>query len=179
MIPSKRIPLKKDARILLSRRSDGANPELWVITGLPGDGEGSEGGSSICYDAKQGTKRGRLKEFYHGDISINGQDWLFHFERTRDNQLLPVGPAMSRRFGQMCQEFVGAYQMLEQAKAEDPKKQVLNNYMPAYELLYGFCSDGTPGSVYVWTPDDRQGENFQHYLDEVRKNPADLPEHKL
>ena len=179
MIPSKRIPLKKDARILLSRRPDGANPELWVITGLTGDGEGSEGGSSICYDAKQGTKRGRLKEFYPGDISINGQDWLFHFERTRDNQLLPVGPAMSRRFGQMCQEFVGAYQMLEQAKAEDPKKQILNNYMPAYEILYGFCSDGTPGSVYVWTPDDRQGENFQHYLDEVRKNPADLPEHKL
>ena len=179
MSQSKRMILNKDARLLLSRTPDGSQKAEWIITGLTGNSPDSQGGSSICYDAKQGTKRGRLKEFYPGDVSINGRDWMYHFERTRDNQLRPIGPAMSRRFEAMCAEFAGAYYMLEQAKADDPRKQVLNNYMPAYEILYGFCEDGTRGTIYIWTPDDRQGETFEQYLSEVRANPGKLPEHKL
>lgn len=176
MSDSKRILLKKGTCITLSRNPEGTSRQNWTILGVV---PGGEGGSSICYEAALGSKQGRLKEFYPGDLSINGRDWMFHFQRTAEHQLQPIGQAMQSRFDEMCREFLGAYQMLEDAKREGPDRQLLNNYMPAYEILYGVGSDGKRGSIYIWTPDDKQGKNFGEYLSEVRANPGKLPEHKL
>lgn len=176
MSESKRIPLEPGMKIRLCRTPDGFYGDHWTITSVT---PGGEGGSSICYEASHDGKHGRLKEFYPGDISLSGRDWQFLFERTEDHQLRPLGQSMSVRFQQMCQDFLGAYHMLEKAKEDSPNSHLLNNYIPAYEILYGFCDDGTAASVYIWTPDDKQGQNFQEYLSEVRAHPEQLPEHKL
>lgn len=176
MSESKRIALDPQTEIRLCRSPEGHNDGIWTIIGIT---SGGEGGSSICYEATHHNRHGRLKEFYPGDMSISGRDWLFHFQRTEDHQLQPLGESMTARFCQLCQDYLGAYHMLEKAKSDSPNSQLLNNYMPAYEILYGICADGSPGSVYIWTPDDKQGKNFQDYLSEVRADPDHLPEHKL
>lgn len=179
MSESKRIPLRANSELLLTRSWEDPHFETWNITGLTGGADRCEGGSSICYDAIHNGVPGRLKEFYPGDVSINGRDWMFHFERTREGQLRPVGPAMKARFDTLREEFLRAYHMLDQARLESPEHQLLNNYIPSCEILYGRCADGEKASVYIWTANDKQGKNFEEYLSEVRTAPGKLPEHKL
>lgn len=179
MSESKRTLLRSGASIRLTRSLEEPHFEEWTITGCTGGKERCEGGSSVCYDAVHNGIPGRLKEYYPGDVSVNGRDWLFHFERSRDGQLKPMGEAMTRRFHTLCDDFLAAYHMLDQARLESPEAQLLNNYIPSCEILYGLCPDGTRGSVYIWTANDKQGKNFEEYLSEVRAHPEKLPEHKL
>lgn len=179
MSDSKRIPLNAGDEIRLTHSLEEVQLGKWTVTGLTGGEERSQGGSCICYDAVHNGVTGRLKEFYPGDVSVNGRDWLFYFERDEAHQLRPVGQAMTRRFRALCEDFLGAYHTLARIRQESAEQALLNNYIPACQILYGLCGDGTPGSVYVWTPNDRQGKNFQEYLDEVRAAPEQLPEHKL
>lgn len=179
MSETKRLPLKPKSELRLSRNPQAGHTEKWVITGLTGGETQSQGSSCICYDALLGDIPGRLKEFYPGDTSLNGQQWLFHFTRDEDNQLCPTGSAMERRFRELCADFLDAYHTLNQARLESPRHQLLNNYIPNFEILYGHHADGSPASVYIWTPNDKQGKNFEEYIQDIRREPKILPAHKL
>ena len=107
-----------------------------------------EGGSSVCYTATTGKKQGRLKEFNPIDRSVDA--------------------------GSM-NSFLAAYRTLEAVKAKDTHYQVLNNYIPHYELLFSTDEEGRYTGAYIWTPDDKTGTNFSDYLQNVRRNPENNP----
>ncbi len=134
--------------------------EEWTITGFVG-----EGGACVCYSAQCGAKSGRLKEYYPLD-----EFGCPVYQRREDGSLLVCGARQEA----MCGEFCRAYELLERTKQSDADAQLLNNFIPPYEMLWG---EG--GTVYIWTPDDKQGISFEQYLSEVRAQPEVSPEHKL
>lgn len=145
--------------LLCLRRSAASTPETWEIGGTVG-----EGGACVCYNAMCGSKSGRLKEHY--PLDNLGRPL---FNRHEKGFLSAPAPILSRE----SEDFKRAYELIENAKSGEGGA-LLNNFIPPYELLLG---EG--GSVYVWTPDDKQGLSFDRYLREVRSNIADKPEHKL
>lgn len=152
-----RILLNPGESILLNR---GQAAEKWTITGFVG-----EGGACVCYNARNGEKSGRLKEFY--PLDRWGRPC---FGRAEDGSLT----ADPGQMGLLCGEFRKSYEILEQTKLDQEKARILNNFIPPYELLTGIN-----GSIYVWTPDDKQGVSFETYLSEVRADPKNKAEHKL
>ena len=161
MDQSLRSPLKTGDRLRLTSVDGGDAGNWWEITGFSG-----AGGASLCYTAKNGTKSGRLKEFYPADSSLPPL-----FTRCADGYLRQNRPAA----GAACEEFLRAYELLEQVKHQDPSAEILNNFIPPYLLL----RSGADGTVYVWTPDDKQGITFETYLQDSWKKPQKAPEHKL
>ena len=121
-----------------------------------------QGGASLCYRASCGNKTGRLKEFFPCEVPPV-------FQRDRDGLLRAVSVEAKQR----CREFCRAYEILEQCKANDAGAELLNNFIPPYQLLRG------GDTVYVWTPDDKQGISFERYLQDAWKKPSHAPEHKL
>lgn len=171
---NKRTYLKKGDKLLLMREQHSLDE--WKILGIVG-----EGGSSVCYQASCGAKVGRLKEFYPAAMAMGtGKQRSVILRRDQNGQLQPFSNSMKNSFQEMCKEFVSAYEKLENAKKADDQNEVLNNYIPPYEVLYGYDEkDDTAGSVYIWTPDDKKGQGFDVFLKEVRKNPGKQAEWKL
>ena len=151
-----RLQLQKGDCIRLFRNQDSS--DLWEITDIVG-----EGGSAICYEAVCGPKMGRLKEFY----PLYGMEGMM--KRTSSHHLVPSSRLTAKKFYSLCDGFTEAYLKLEQAKKMDKDNEVLNNFIPPYEILYGQSEGGVKGSVYVWTPDDKKGISFDDYLRKVRK----------
>lgn len=171
----KRIHLKKGNIIHLSRKKDRSAPEECKILSWVG-----EGSSAVCYSAVYEGKIGKLKEFYPVEDFSDSKRRTFVLKRTTTKQLVPENESMAEQFREMCKDFTRAYEILEEAKCSHEKNEVLNNYIPAYHLLYGCPDEKTEtASVYVWTPDDKKGESFQDYLNKVRKHPQKLSFHKL
>ena len=167
--------LKPRDEIILSRtKSDkGTKFEVLDIVG--------SGGSTICYKVSCSdeagllgggiAKRGNLKEFH--------PEWISTAQRTRHNQLCFYEEEERKRYKTAAQDFLSAYQTLERVKIENIHNEVLNNYIPAYELYFGYESDEHFPTVYVWTPDDQMGVGFDQYLTSVRGNPQEYPVHKM
>lgn len=155
MTDQRMLCLQTGARLQL-RRADGGSAGQWEISGLVG-----RGGWAVCYSAGRGNKTGRLKEFLPAEYPV--------FRRGADGLLVATSPKADA----LRLEFLRAYETLEQYKHGQPGAELLNNFLPPYELLYG------GDSVYVWTPDDKQGVSFEHYLQQVWKSPGKAPEHKL
>lgn len=150
--------LRAGDKLLLSRCSGGC--DIWTVTGFVG-----EGGASVCYTARGGGKTGRLKEFYPLAITPDGK--VCANARRLESGGLEIPENLLRQFTQ-------AYEILENAKEQDPSARILNNFIPPYELLRGEA-----GNAYVWTPDDKQGVSFEAYLEKVWEAPEEVPEHKL
>lgn len=151
-----RLKLQKGDEIRLFRSQDSSDE--WEIIKEVG-----EGGSAICYEASCGNKTGRLKEFYP---FYGMKEKLI---RTSSNQLIPSSRLVENKFYRLCDDFTEAYLKLEQAKKADRENEVLNNFIPPYEILYGKDEEGVRGSVYIWTPDDKKGIGFDAYLRTVRE----------
>ena len=154
-------------RIALYRRGS-THPTEFTIHGLVGSG-----GTAICYLAEANGQRGRLKEFYPCEIPQRNIYYFLH--RDGQNQLLPMGDSMAQRFQAMCQDFIQAYDTLEQAKRQQADFELLNNFIPPCEILLGRSENGNPGSVYVWTVSDKFGVDFDTYLQTVRSQPQKQP----
>ena len=170
-----RVCLQPGDTIQLSWNPDCSGTADWTIKNVVG-----EGGSSVCYSAVCKGRKGRLKEFYPVDVTFGAMDDFIFLNRTSEHQLVPVGDGMAERFADMCYDFVGAYETLEKARSDNADSDVLNNYIPTYQVLYG-CpgNESKKASVYVWTPDDRHGQGFDAYLSEVREHPDIMPVHKM
>ena len=152
----KSVPCLQIGARLQLRRADGGSAGQWEIKGLVG-----RGGSAVCYSAGRGNKTGRLKEFLPVDVPV--------FCRGADGLLVATSPKAES----LRREFLRSYETLEQYKRRETGAELLNNFLPPYELLYG------GDSVYVWTPDDKQGVSFEYYLQQAWKAPQRSPEHKL
>ena len=152
-----RVALKTGDTLYLTPVHGRGSAEKWEIQDFVG-----AGGSALCYRAKCSTKTGRLKEFYPADGN---------FIRQADGALRQNSPAAAA----LCGEFLRAYELLEQIKESDPSAELLNNFLPPYLLLHS----GDGGTVYIWTPDDKQGITFEQYLRDAWKRPEKSPEHKL
>lgn len=164
---AKRILLQPGDTVCLSRQPGGPAAETWVITGLEG-----EGGSSVCYTARSGMKSGRLKEFYPGDMEAC-------FARTGDGQLYVFDRKQIPAFEELREGFCHAFHLLERAKQDSRQGALLNNFLPPYVLLWGVPPEKLPGTVYIWTPDDKQGILFSDYLEQVHGDPEGQPELSL
>ena len=174
---NKRTYLKKGDLIRLKRErhSELHSEDVWKILGIVG-----EGGSSICYQASCGKKTGRLKEFYPiAKAAGMGHHRTVILKRRQDCQLLPFSDSMADSFREMRKEFISAYDKLEDAKRANGQNEVLNNFIPPYEILYGCDETSAAGSVYIWTPDDKKGKGFDIFLKEVRNAPHRQSERKL
>nr|WP_246543164.1 hypothetical protein [Fusibacter paucivorans] len=90
---------------------------------------------------------------------------------------------MTARYRQLCDDFAEVYQTLESIKCGKETREsheILNNYIPAYKILYGYTNDVTEqASVYVWTPDDKEGQTFDQYLEYIKENPNQSPATKI
>lgn len=109
-----------------------------------------EGSSAVCYSCVHGGKLGRLKEY----SPINAA------ENNFDN-------------------FVNAYKILDEIKYSNSNFEILNNYIPHYEILYKYDADNKPESVFIWTPDDKKGTTFENYIIDVSAGLVVNPETTL
>ena len=135
-----------------------------------------EGGSAVCYEAGNGSLRGRLKEFYPKNAweeSLSG----LQLTRNPDSGQLTVQPEQKEIFHQQCEEFVQPYTQMQRIRYQETSVpglqthalRILNNYMPVSQVLCGYTGEQYhTGSVYVWTPGDREGVEFDRYLREIR-----------
>lgn len=135
----------------------GGSAEIWEILAPVG-----VGGSALCYEARCAEGKGRLKELYP---AAGG------FSRRADGSLHPENAAAEK----LCEDFLAAYQTLENIRQADPAAELLNNFIPPCRLLRG----ENRGTVYVWTPGDKQGIPFEKYLRDAWKQPEKNPAHKL
>lgn len=110
-----------------------------------------EGGSSVCYSAKNITdnKRGRLKELYPHSIDLN---------RNSKNNLIVDN---SSSYSKEKHHFLNAYELLNQIQV-DRTDDILNNFIPNSILFYS--NKNSNGAIYVWTEYDYSGITFEDYL---------------
>lgn len=177
----KRTLLENGQTIRLSYRKDGAAPDVYRVQSVIG-----QGGSTVCYEARRErdghVETGKLKEFYPTDAVQGEMPCFYALERLPDGRLT-AGVGTVRRFDEMCAEYVRTYHELEALMAEDAASQVLKNYIQHGEVLYGegvTDSDGSfrRGTVYIWSP-GTEGQRFDGYLSEVRRDPVTAADHKL
>lgn len=161
--------LQRGQRIALSVSENGSAAEEYVIQAVAG-----RGGSTICYEAVR-TRDGavcKLKEFY----PVSGGGRYYSMLRLENGQLVPGGGTV-RDFKRLRSEYIGNYRMLNEVISSNPKNQLLKNYIPSGDILYGSSEglseqerkEGT--TVYIWTP-GMAGECFDRYLETVRSNPG-------
>ena len=172
---SERKCLEPGDEIILSRTKNNKYKTKFKIISVIG-----KGGSTVCYKVSctgvEGapepdvTKRGNLKEFYPEGIG--------GIERTKHNQLRFTNEEEQKQYQAASEDFLSAYQTLERVKKANSYNEVLNNYIPAYELYYGYENSEQP-TVYIWTPDNQVGVGFDQYLAKVRENLEEYPVHKL
>lgn len=183
--------------IWLSRNEDGSAPEEYCVKSVIG-----EGGSTVCYEAahilKDGSEEtGKLKEFYPVDSVSGKQAWYYSLERLPSGQLVPCAGTI-RKFDDMCREYLSTYKLLRKVMADNPKNEVLKNYIQQGEILYGCMEkemetglrsgiglfhrrqeeDHRRPTVYIWSP-GVAGKGFDLYLEEVKKQPDYRPEERL
>lgn len=175
MEKSNRVFLQRGQAIWLCMDSVGHGKQKFVIQSVIG-----EGGSSVCYDAirvRDGLP-GKLKEFYPVDTAFASREQFYSLERCDSGQLIPKDGTI-RRFHQMCEEYLSTYTVLNKVMADNPKNQVLKNYIQGGEILFGIEQQSQEGSaeykpleatVYIWSP-GIMGQGFDEYLADVRKNP--------
>lgn len=158
--------LKKGDTVTLFRKNQPAQPMTFTVRGIVGSGS-----AAVCYLAEANGQRGRLKEFYPAELA--------GLSRSGTNQLICTETDAQTRFAALCADYADVYDALEKAKCDCPELELLNNFIPPYEILLGRDDDGNPSGVYVWTASDKVGRNFEDYIQEVRANPEKLPAHKL
>lgn len=193
---SNRIYLETGQTIALSEHPDGGSPKKYRIVSAVG-----EGGSTVCYEAVRewDGKTGKLKEFYPIDAVAGSQRWYYSLERLKNGQLVPNGGTI-RKFDEMCEDYLKAYALLNQVIADNPRNEVLKNYIQNSEVLYG-CLDRDPeddsifarakrklagdpagghsrATVYVWST-GVMGQGFDKYLNQVRSEPGKRSDYRL
>ena len=140
-----------------------------------------EGGSSVCYYAENNGVSGRLKELYPTfNASTESREFNCYLPRNNKNQLYPVNIVQKGWLQDAIKDNVQAYNLLDEIRKGDSSHQVLNNYLPNYQLLYGYDPENQDaGTLYVWTPNDKFGKTYKEYLNDIHKNANQNPEQKL
>ena len=188
--------LKIGERILLSRNKAGNDQEVYQITGRVG-----EGGSAICYEAVRNRnghlEAGLLKEFYPADDIEN--NIVYSIFRLKNGQIVP-GAGTLDRFVKMRDEYMDAYNLLNDKMLESEDNRLMGNFIQIPELLYG-CLDedvespavydevdikalseaidgAVPTSGYIWTR-GVVGQSYGEFIKEIKRNPESNSDFKL
>lgn len=188
--------LKIGERILLSRNKAGNDQEVYQITGRVG-----EGGSAICYEAVRNRnghlETGLLKEFYPADDIEN--NIVYSIFRLKNGQIVP-GAGTLDRFVKMRDEYMDAYNLLNDKMLESEDNRLMGNFIQIPELLYG-CFDedvespavydevdikalseaidgAVPTSGYIWTR-GVVGQSYGEFIKEIKRNSESNSDFKL
>lgn len=188
--------LKIGERILLSRNKAGNDQEVYQITGRVG-----EGGSAICYEAVRNRnghlETGLLKEFYPADDIEN--NIVYSIFRLKNGQIVP-GAGTLDRFVKMRDEYMDAYNLLNDKMLESEDNRLMGNFIQIPELLYG-CLDedvespavydevdikalseaidgAVPTSGYIWTR-GVVGQSYGEFIKEIKRNSESNSDFKL
>ncbi len=112
------------------------------------------GSSAMCYDAKQGSIKGILKEFYprsdryHSAVAP-------HYQIRREQELLriaPEGEASMACFETDRERFLAAYQIILELK-EGEKGAQLASFIPEFQIYYTrLPATEQRGTAYIWMP---------------------------
>lgn len=191
-----RICLQAGQSLALSEYPDGRLPKGYRILSVIG-----EGGSTVCYEAVRECdgKTGKLKEFYPIDAAAGSRHWYYSLERLDNGQLVPNGGTI-RKFDEMCGDYLKAYTLLNKVIADNPRNEVLKNYIQNSEVLYGCVNGDQAGggisaraqgepagnaagghsraTVYVWSA-GIMGQGFDRYLAQVRAEPGKRSDYRL
>lgn len=168
-----RISLKHGQILKLTTSPGSSSTEEYQIMELVG-----QGGATLCYEAVrvQDGVVGKLKEYYPIEFSDS-------LVRLENGQLIPCAGAI-RTFPRNCQDYLKNVYRLNSVIRENPHNQLLKNYIPVGDILYGsaedvpekYRADGT--TVYIWTP-GLAGQCFDNYLTEISNSPQKAPEKTL
>ena len=152
----------------------------WVVGKFLG-----RGGSSVCYQAKCGTKTGRLKEFLPCAHKSNGRTRrvtlgfsCIKINRDKEGQLYFDNETDRKKFIMMRDSFLSSYRVLDKIKQDKKGGGILNNYVPPFLILFGKSGAETNGA-YIWTPDDKHGQTFDEYILENIDIDENEPEKRL
>ncbi len=172
MEEAKRILLKRGKTLHLALEPDGSGKQAFIIQSVIG-----EGSASVCYDAirVRDGQPGKLKEFY--PLEAAAEDWYYSLARDPDGQLIPRGSTL-RKFTEMCEDYLDTHRLLNKVMVENPKNQVLKNYIQNGEILYGIAGENGMATVYTWST-GVMGQGFDAYLAEVRKDPGQNADRSL
>ena len=188
--------LKIGERILLSRNKAGNDQEVYQITGRVG-----EGGSAICYEAVRNRnghlEAGLLKEFYPADDIEN--NIVYSIFRLKNGQIVP-GAGTLDRFVKMRDEYMDAYNLLNDKMLESEDNRLMGNFIQIPELLYGRLDEdvespavydevdikalseaidgAVPTSGYIWTR-GVVGQSYGEFIKEIKRNPESNSDFKL
>lgn len=154
---------------------DPEKPDIFTIRQVVG-----EGGSSVCYEAvKNGQMTGKLKEYYPVDAAGSRQPRYFNLIRKDDGQLVP-GAGSIRSFAACCEQYIEKYRILERKIKENPKNEILKNYIQLGEVYYG-CgradaeesaaerTDAGRPTVYLWCR-GQAGIGMDQYFADIKRN---------
>lgn len=155
--------LKLNTRLELRNLASGGN-ESFVTREVIG-----QGGSSVCYRAVRGNSKGLLKEFYPHKQNSDYTGLI----RTEEGYLV-ADEGYKLRFDELKREFIESITLLSKINFSNDS-DVLNNYIPSFELFEG---QGTCPTVYVWCKENA-GYPFSDYINEVWKKPLKGSEFKL
>lgn len=137
--------LKIGERILLSRNKAGNDQEVYQITGRVG-----EGGSAICYEAVRNRnghlEAGLLKEFYPADDIEN--NIVYSIFRLKNGQIVP-GAGTLDRFVKMRDEYMDAYNLLNDKMLESEDNRLMGNFIQIPELLYELENKAKEGGTDI------------------------------
>lgn len=172
MIEKMRDILSKDSEISLRKLNADSKKnvvEKFTILSTIEENDGlpstREGGSAVCYEAvDENGVSGRLKEFYP---FYDNQG--YNLVRLGNHQLVVEKSIFGEDdFKRDCDDLITTYRLIDEAR--NINSSDLNNYMPSsIELYEGYSSyDGTVGSIYVWTKNDKRIITFDKYLNVVK-----------
>ncbi len=127
------------------------------------------GGSSVCYEAlcKTTGMRGRLKELYPIDFEKEKKFFAIQRDPSSNQLFIPINMVDAlEKFKEVKTDFLTAYDRLLEAKNKD--HGLVNNYTPSFVLFEGMTA--SPGTIYVWTNQDKKINPFSYYLCDVKRD---------
>lgn len=148
----------------------------------------TEDGYSVCYQAEQDGKDGKLLEFYPTDSQDSRTPVFFHMNRCRDGKLLPISDAMENRFTEMKERFCRSYRMLSELDEKSRAyKKSFQGFVPPFQLCcwnadgrrYYFNNgsvslDQVTGTAYVWMPDTGKKRCLESCLKGIQEVPVSM-----
>ena len=160
--------LKPGDRLYLCSCENTEAKDIYEISGIMG-----EGASSVCYEAKRGSVPGRLKEFNPLSAWMDGASPV-RLKRLKSGRL-QCEEGMDA-FQHAAEEYLRPYRLLgtirggrKEGQETETNVRTLNNYMPVYEILKNVSDEeADSGTIYIWSPGDREGLEFRTYLQQIR-----------
>lgn len=129
----------------------------WIIGDVVGIGS-----STVCYQASCDNKIGILKEF--NPRKYNREKICYKTE--------------VKKFSIEREIFLESYREIDRLRRIDIENRKINNFLPAYEILYDMKSI-SKANAYIWLLDNNIGLTFEQFLKKDAINNEKLNDEKI